>query len=730
METEQPNLSPNALAILEKRYLKDGEQPAALFRRVALNIAAGDKLYGANEDQRAATAETFYQMMARLEFLPNSPTLRGAGRRLQQLSGCFVVPIGDSLEEIFDALKAAAMIHKTGGGVGYSFSSLRPRGDVVSSTGNVAGGPVSFMEVFNAATGEITQGGVRMGANMAVLRVDHPDILEFIACKDDGKSLRNFNISVAVTDSFTRAVEKNGMYDLVNPRTGQAGKRLSAQKVFDAIVESAWRTGEPGVLFISTINRDNPTPQLGPIESCNPCGEQPLLPWESCNLGSINLAKMVLDDDVDWKKLGETVEHAVHFLDNVIDMNRYALPETEEITKENRKIGLGVMGFADMLVQLGVAYNSDAALEIAEQVMGLVSDVAERTSQHLAEGRGAFPNFVGSKRALSGHPPIRNAAMTSIAPNGTTGIIANCNGGIEPFYAMAYKRETLFNQGGATKTLVVVNEWFEKVAKERGFYSSELMERIAETGSIQHLDGIPDDVKRVFVTAHDITPEWHVKMQAAVQKHVDAAISKTINMASDATVEDIRQVYLLAHKLGCKGVTVYRDGCRDAQVLNVGTASTPNVTAIVKTRARVLHGKTYQTRTPLGTAYITVNENGEGHPFEVFINVGNAGSDTAAVAEALGRLISLTLRLPSPLPPSERMAKVVAQLSGIGGGRPLGLGAKRILSLPDAIAQVLAEHIGGVAMITVTDLCPDCGQATLVSQEGCRKCHSCGFSEC
>ena len=740
VEDVRPQLTQNALTILERRYLrKDAngkpiETPAEMFRRVAHNIALADKLYGATDEEVARTEGIFYKMMANLEFLPNSPTLRGAGRRMQQLSGCFVVPIGDSLEEIFDALKAAALIHQTGGGVGYSFSNLRPRGDVVGSTGNVAGGPISFMNVFNAAAQEITQGGVRMGANIAILRVDHPDILEFIASKNDGKSLQNFNISVAITDAFMQAVRDDLEYDLINPRTRQAIRKVRARDVSDRIVENAWKNGDPGVIFIDRIDKDNPTPLVGQIESTNPCGEQPLLSYESCNLGSVNLSKMVHDGTVDWEKLEETAKNAVHFLDNVIDMNRYALPQIERLTKANRKIGLGVMGFADMLIQLGIPYNSEEALDMAGQVMNFISKVATQKSQDLALQRGEFPNFKGSIYDVPGAPKLRNATRTTIAPNGTTGVIASCNGGIEPLFALVYKRKTLFNKDGATETLLIINRSFERVAKERGFYSPDLMERIAETGSLKDIEGIPEDIKRVFVTAHDVSPEWHVRMQATFQKHVDNAVSKTINFPYHATVEDVRKAYLLAYELGCKGITTYRDGSRAVQVLSKGVSDGERKRGSRTPRPRPAVTRGSTEKIMLGcnrTMYVTINEDQKGL-CEVFLQMGKSGGCTASQSEAIGRLISLALRS------GIETRAIIRQLKGIRCPSPSWHNGGSTLSCSDAVAKALERYLNGsnpgqqVVVKGLVDICPECpecgGMVELV--EGCAVCRACGYSQC
>lgn len=559
-------LSLNATQVLEKRYLlKDDhgnvvETPSQMFHRVARTIAAADRLYDKDADIEKTEA-VFYEVMSRLEFLPNSPTLMNAGTDIGQLSACFVLPVGDSIEEIFDALKFMALIHKSGGGTGFSFSRLRPKGDFVRSTKGVASGPVSFMRIFDTATDIIKQGGRRRGANMGILRVDHPDILEFISAKEKEGSLTNFNLSVGVTDAFMEAVEKGGDYELINPRTGKPEKKLKAATVFNLIVASAWKTGDPGMVFLDEINRHNPTPTIGQIESTNPCGEVPLLPYESCNLGSINLSRMVKNSDVDWDKLRRVVRVAVHFLDNVIDANRYPLPQIEKITKENRKIGLGVMGFAELLIQLNIPYDSNEAIGVAEKVMSFISEEARKKSEELALERGSFPNFDVSVWKEKGYKAMRNATLTTIAPTGSISIIAGTSSGIEPLFAISFVRNVIGTQ------LLEVNHLFEKVAKERGFYSLELMTEIAKKGSIRDMGNIPEDVRRVFVTALDIDPEWHVRMQAAFQKHVDNAVSKTVNLPQEATIEDVSKIFWLAYKLKCKGITVFRYGSRTEQVL-------------------------------------------------------------------------------------------------------------------------------------------------------------------
>ena len=560
----------NAVTILASRYLRRDQQrriietPRQLFMRVAKTIAEVDLLYNSSAKVEETTKE-FFDMMVNFEFLPNSPTLMNAGTELGQLSACFVLPVEDSIEGIFTTVKHAALIHKSGGGTGFSFSRLRPKGDVVKTTGGVASGPVSFMTVFDAATNAIKQGGKRRGANMGVLRVDHPDILEFITAKEKEGRLSNFNISVAITDRFMDAVINGEDYDLVNPRTGQAVQKLNARVVWNLIIAMAWKNGEPGVLFIDRINATHTVPHTGVIEATNPCGEQPLIPYESCNLGSINLAKMVDDGRIDWDKLRSTVEKAVHFLDNVIDANKYPLPEIEKITRfGNRKIGLGVMGFADMLIELGVPYNSKPALRIAEQVMKFIEESAINTSVKLAEERGSFGNFKRSLWEKRGYKYMRNATLTTIAPTGTISEIAGCSNGIEPLFAIVYTKRVRETLG---ENLTIVNPLFEKAAIEEGFYSEELMKKIASSTSIQHIEEIPEHVRRVFVTAHDITPEWHVRMQGAFQKYVDNAVSKTINFPHDASMNDIEEAYLLAYRLGCKGITVYRDRSRSIQVL-------------------------------------------------------------------------------------------------------------------------------------------------------------------
>ena len=573
----EPKLTVNAMEVLKARYLLRDEQenitetPTHLFQRVAKALAKVDTVFS---DDAAKSEKTFYEMMARLEFLPNTPTLFNAGTDIGQLSACFVLPVGDSLDGIFSTVKNMALIEQTGGGVGFDFSRLRPKGDIVRSTKGVASGPVSFMRIFDTATEVIKAGGKRRGAMMAILRADHPDILEFITAKQNPTFLSNFNVSVAATDEFMQAVESDGEYWLVNPRNKEKVKQLKAKEIWNLMARSAWASGDPGVVFIDEINRHNPTPEVGKIESTNPCGEQPLLPYESCNLGSINLSRMVEEGKVNWEKLRETVRNAVHFLDNVVDANVYPLKEIAVITSANRKIGLGVMGFADMLIMLGMPYDSEEALKLGEQVMQFIEEEAHKKSREIGETRGSFPNFEGSiwKNKYSA---FRNATVTTVAPTGTISIIAGCSSGIEPLFAVSFMRNVL---GGAR--LFETNALFEETAKARGFYSAALLEEIARTGSVQKINGIPDDVKRLFVTALDIEPVWHVKMQAAFQKSTDNAVSKTVNLPNEAKAEDVREIYDLAWKLKCKGVTVFRYGSKPEQVLYIGQIKTKEGTFV------------------------------------------------------------------------------------------------------------------------------------------------------
>jgi ribonucleoside-diphosphate reductase alpha chain len=727
-----PKLSKNALTVLEKRYLRKDqnglviEKAADMFRRVADAIAHADQKFQADADT-STLSDRFYNAMAGLSFLPNSPTLMNAGRELGQLSACFVLPVGDSMDEIFDAVKHTALIHKSGGGTGFSFSRLRPKSDVVQSTKGISSGPISFMRVFDIATETVKQGGTRRGANMGLLRVDHPDILEFIRCKSDQKQLNNFNISVGLTDSFMQALEQDESYPLINPRGQEAAGTLKARDVFDLIVRQAWENGEPGIIFLDRMNRDNPTPQIGTIESTNPCGEQPLLPYESCNLGSINLGLMVKDGQVDWPRLKEIVHLAVHFLDNVIELNRYPLPEIARMTYANRKIGLGVMGWADMLIMLGIPYSSEQAIQLGEKVMAFINDEGHEASAALAGKRGVFPNFEGSRFAEQGKPAIRNATVTTIAPTGTISIIANASSGIEPIFAVSFVRQVLDNN-----ILLEVHPLFERMARECGVYSEALMEKIAEHGTIQEINEIPAELRNIFVTAHDITPEDHIRMQAAFQKNTDNAVSKTVNFPKTATIEEVRTVYELAYQLDCKGVTIYRDGSREHQVLS--TAKTPQESEAaekktIRDRPMTLKGWTYRMQTGCGPLYVTINEDDEGL-FELFTTMGKAGGCAASQSEAIGRMVSLAWR--SGVQPKQ----VVKQLLDISCHSPSGFGENKVLSCADAVAKAIRNHMSSAGHAEKMEkrslfkgACRECG-GKVEHEGGCSVCHSCGFSEC
>ncbi len=562
-------LSKTAISVLNQRYLIQDEKgtvvetPEQMFRRVASNIAAVDETYGADSKQVKNLEGKIYNIMSDFDFLPNSPTLMNAGRKYQQLAACFVLPIEDSIESIFGTLKNAAIIHQSGGGTGFSFSNLRPKGDPVKSSNGVASGPVSFMKIYDAAAEQIKQGGMRRGANMGILRVDHPDIIDFITVKDDPTILTNFNISVAITDEFMEAVDQKRTYSVINPRTNQVVRELVAKKIFDLLVLMAWKNADPGVIFIDTINKANPTPHAGKIESTNPCGEVPLLPWSACNLGSINVSNFVKNGKVDYNRLSEIVDLAVHFLDNVIDAGKYPLEQIDKVVKQNRKVGLGIMGFADLLIQLSVVYGSNRSFEIADEIMEFINKRAHQKSEQLAEKRGVFPNYEGS--IYEGKVKLRNATLTSIAPTGTISILAGCSSSIETIFAVVFRREILDGQ-----VFYDVNPHFEKIAKERGFYSTALMEKIANQGVVSNLTEIPKEIRDIFATALEVSPEEHVKMQATFQKHVDNAVSKTVNLPSSATPKDIERIFLLAHDLGCKGITVYRYGSKEHQVLSIG----------------------------------------------------------------------------------------------------------------------------------------------------------------
>ncbi len=720
-------LSENARVVLERRYLKKTgsghEAPEDMLRRVARTIAEADAAYGGDVDK---TAQEFFDMMDRLKFMPNSPTLMNAGRELGQLSACFVLPVEDSMEGIFDSLKNAAMIHKSGGGTGFSFSRIRPAGASVNSTGGVASGPISFMKVFNSATEAVKQGGTRRGANMGILRVDHPDILEFITCKSDLKQLTNFNISVGLTEKFMKAVIDDKKYDLIDPRTKKKAGSESARKVYDTIVDMAWQNGEPGIVFLDRINKENPVPSAGEIESTNPCGEQPLLPYESCNLGSINLNAFVKNGAVDYDGMEETVATAVHFLDNVIDANRYPLEIIEKTTKSMRKIGLGVMGFADMLYRLGIPYNSDQAVQMARDVMASIRRAARKASQALAKQRGSFPMFEQSVYRQQGFETMRNATVTTIAPTGTISIIAGTSSGIEPVFAISYVRNVLDDD-----KLIEVHPYFEEVARERGFYSRALMEQIAQKGTLHGITGIPEDVARIFVTAHDITPEYHIRMQSAFQESTDNAVSKTVNFAKTATRDDVRAAYDLAYKLGLKGVTIYRDGSRQGQVLSVGSgdkAEPDDDKLKPRERPEITKGITQKIKIGCGNLYVTVNYDSNGI-CEVFTNVGRAGG-CPSQSEATSRLVSMALRA------GVDVDSIIEQLRGIRCHSTLRQKGLKVLSCPDAIGRVLERVVelrNGETSAPEKSVsgskCPECA-SPLEHESGCVMCRSCGYSKC
>lgn len=743
-------LSPNSLKVLQRRYLNKDEagnpteNPSDMFIRVAENIASAERSWGADDAAVDEVAQDFYSLMTALDFLPNSPTLMNAGRELQQLSACFVLPVEDSMESIFGAVRDTALIHKSGGGTGFSFSRLRPGGDQVRSTQGVSSGPVSFMRVFNQATEAVKQGGTRRGANMGVLRIDHPDILKFISCKADG-DFANFNISVALTEDFMEAVRAGSSYELRNPRSKEAVGFLDAREVYELIVQMAWSTGDPGIIFIDRINRDNPTPQLGEIESTNPCGEQPLLPYEACNLGSVNLSQFVRltesGSDVDWDRLADVVHRGVRFLDDVIEVNHYPLPQIDELARGNRKIGLGVMGWADMLIKMGLGYDSEEAVALGEKVMGFIDAEGKSASRALAAARGAFPNFEGSIYDIPGAAAIRNATVTTIAPTGTLSIIANCSSGVEPLFAVSYVRTVMDND-----RLVEVNPLFEDIAIKRGFYSRELMQLIADHGTVKGIEEVPNEVQAAFVTAHDISPDWHLRMQAAFQKHTDNAVSKTVNFGHDATPDDVRYVYDLAYELGVKGVTIYRDGSKENQVLTTGKSgksSTDTGSGLTRAgeieprpRPAITVGRTEKVQTGCGNLYVTVNWDEQG-VCEVFTQMGKSGGCASSQSEALSRLISVSLR--AGVDPDA----IIKHLRGIRCPSPAWAEGGKVLSCADGVGIVLEHALeymqtgvatSGVSKHTdsldnLSGACPECG-GSLEHESGCAVCRSCGFSKC
>jgi len=759
--SRQGQWSESALRVLSERYLmKVGgnvvETPDEMCWRVATAIAEAE-LTWTDRDEVQALAEQYYDVLVDRKFMPNSPTLMNAGTgNGLQYSACYVLPVGDSIPEIFDTLKSAAIIHQSGGGTGFAFSRIRRKNSLVSRSGGRASGPVSFLRVYNASTEAVKQGGTRRGANMGILRVDHPDVLEFIECKNDG-GITNFNISVAITDGFMDALKRDDYYDLVDPHSHETTNRLRARDVWELIIDSAWRSGDPGLVFIDRINASpaNPTPEVGMIEATNPCGEQPLLANEACNLGSLNLARFVVEQDgkkdLDWSELERVSKLSVRFLDDVIECNPYPLPEIDAMVKANRRIGLGIMGWADLLFELGIPYDSTEAIELADRIWKFVERAGHEQSQELARQRGPFPNW--DRSIYKDGAPLRNSTVTTIAPTGTISIIADASSGIEPIFALAFQHKV------DDRKLTFVNPFFVNAAKARGIYSEDVMDRVSARGMVHGVDDVPEDMQRVFVTAHEVQPEWHVRTQAAFQRHTDNGVSKTINLPSDATRADVEHAYDLAWNLGCLGITVFRDGCKGTQVLNAGVDAPETKTdaaidmdsrstqaplpglPTIQPRPRKVHGETHKIETPLGTAYVTVNMTADGQPLEAFVNIGRAGSDVTAVAEALGRLISLVLRTPSPLTQEEKVEQIVHQLAGIGGSRSLGFGANRVLSLPDALAQVLNEYTAALEagmtrgegtpdLSMKADMCPSCGWASFVHEEGCKKCHFCGHSEC
>jgi ribonucleoside-diphosphate reductase alpha chain len=731
-------LSENALVVLARRYLRKDdrgkvvETPEDMFLRVAKAVAQADGAYNEDVDE---TAETFYGLMTSLRFMPNSPTLMNAGRELGQLSACFVLPVDDSIESIFEAVKHTAMIHKSGGGTGFSFSRIRPEGDRVKSTHGVASGPISFMTIFDVATETIKQGGTRRGANMGILRVDHPDIEKFITAKTQTDRLNNFNISVALTEKFMAAMEAKEEYALVNPKTGKEVRRISARTVFDKIVESAWANGEPGIVFLDRINRSNPTANLGEIESTNPCGEQPLLPYESCNLGSINLGIFLDGAELDYAGLRETVWQATHFLDNVIDINRFPLEEIREMTCRTRKIGLGVMGFADLLIRLKVPYQSEEAISLAEEIMAFINRESKAASAELAKTRGNFPAYEGSSYDTHETPYMRNATTTTIAPTGTISIIAGASSGIEPLFAVSFIRRVLDGT-----ELVEAHPLFVKEMKEQGLYSDALLEKIAHSGSIQGMvEESPEDWRSVFVTAMDVSPEDHIAIQAAFQRHTDNAVSKTINFPKQATMDSVRKAFVLAWHQELKGLTIYRDESRPQQVLNLKKtkgeekeAGEARIAIEIGTDGKIsprprpikTTGVTERVKTGCGNLYVTVNRD-EQDVCEVFAQMGKAGGCAACQMEAESRLISLALRS------GIGISSLVKQLAGIRCPSPGWQDGGQVLSCPDAMARVLSS-IGKVDIRNKKApvmSCPECG-ATLEPEGGCLLCRSCGFSKC
>lgn len=791
-------LTENGKAVLKRRYLRRGadgkpiESIPGMFRRVASHIAAPEAEHGGDVAQ---AEDKFYNLLTELRFMPNSPTFTGSGTPLGQLAACFVLPIADDMGRdpagIFQTLRNAALIQQTGGGNGFAFSRLRPKKALVKSSAGQATGPVGFLRVYDQAFGEIAQGGTRRGANMAVLRVDHPDIRDFISCKTSEDAITNFNISVGITDKFMQAVKDDTDFELINPQDGEVWDTVRARDLFDEIVTHAHSNGEPGLLFLDAANRTNPVPHLYELEATNPCGEQWLGPYENCCLGSINLARHVTGDgQVDWELLQQSVEEATHFLDNVVSANAYvpAVPQLAEAAYRARRIGLGIMGLGDLMYHLGVRYGSHDGQMLAGVVMEFVRYHCMKTSIDLAKERGSFTAIMGSiydPDDLKWEPPtplfeqtntwgrpevkwdsvvagikkhgLRNAAQTTVAPTGTIATVSGCEGyGCEPVFALAYIRHV--NDNGKDLELNYTSPLFEKALIDAGVSDDDLdkiVNEVINIGTCQHVESVPDSVRNTFVVASDISPEEHIRMQGAIQAFVDNSISKTCNFPAGATESDVAKAYKMAWELGCKGLTVYVTGSRDKVVLETKATKEAKEKKAEKPvmlwregkkpRSKALKGETHKVNTPLGTTYITINENGDDHPFEVFMHTSKAGSDTMAVSEAIGRLISYILRLSSPVSPRDRLHEVVRQLGGIGGGRPMGFGSNRVLSLPDGVAQVLNDYLSQEVEVVKTnghhpeqlnltrkigDLCPECGEAAVVNEEGCRKCYSCAYSEC
>ncbi|KRT67559.1 MAG: ribonucleotide reductase, ribonucleoside-diphosphate reductase alpha chain [candidate division WWE3 bacterium CSP1-7] len=787
-------MSENAAEVFVRRYVRKGEDgnpietPRQTFERVASGIAVPEKKFG-NDPRKVS--KVFFKLLADFLFVPNSPTWTGAGTPLGQLAACFVLPIKDDLGResggIFSTLRVAALIQQTGGGNGFSFSSLRPRGDFVKRSGGRSTGPVGFLKAYDSSFGVIAQGGVRRGANMAVLKVSHPDVRLFIHCKEKEGDISNFNISVGATDEFMRAVDDDGKFELINPHGDKVWQEVDAPELFNEIITAAHHNGEPGILFLDTANRDNPVPHLYELEATNPCGEQWLGPYENCCLGSINLARHLTPrGKIDWEKLAETIRLSTIFLDDVVEANAYVpeVPELREAALAVRRIGLGIMGLADAMYALGVSYGGEDGLELAAQIMEFVRYHAMRTSIELARERKPFLAIKGSiydPKKLVWQPPsplypyerdfgrpkidwqtvvagikkygIRNGAQTTVAPTGTISTVAGAEGyGCEPVFALSYVRK-LFQAAGedqGKRELSYTSPMFDQVLEKSGLdhtHRDSVYEEVRRKGTVQGIKKVPEEIRRVFVVSQDITPEQHIKMQAVLQRFVDNSISKTCNFPPNATVEDVRKAYLEAWKLGCKGLTVYVTGTRKEVVLETEeTKQKREGELAVKPRPARTVGSTYRVDTPVGSAFVTVNENGNSNPLEVFVNVGKAGSDIAADAEAIGRLSSLVLRIDPTMSPKERVAAIIDQLTGIGGSRAVGFGAQKVRSLADGIAKILKEYLGWKKeeekieeiqpqlpvgkLQKVGDICPTCGQATLVNEEGCRKCYSCGYSEC